>query len=398
MGALLEMSRTEADRPSNYLNLKSENEKLLRELDFSRYGQLGPILKANIVERITAAERTDRKNAYSKYVKPIEAELGASIAGKLMLSQYDISLGQLDQFRARVDSALLQNGSLSSEDRIDRTDLIIFFTMLAVAAEKWQEADKLLSQTESKLADVTSEERKRQLTLIETLKAIKDVNLGVTTEYEKLAGQGFSGYVCAEYLAITSVFNAIAGKAADDPIRQRMLPILLGGFERISTGGIAGFEFFNNWGFMADEAGNYDLAISRYAEALKYEGDHTWALLNWGKAAALSGDLAGAREKFRESLAIGTIPAAIKNLLLTLDALVDMSGYSETFIKYHESISILDLEARSYLELLAMRSACKQGKKSTATILRPDEALVIEGKEYETKAFDYRSCELGPAH
>jgi tetratricopeptide (TPR) repeat protein len=398
MGAQLEASRTQADRYFNYEDLKPENEKLLRELDFSRYGELGSILKATIVERITTAEKIDLKSAYSKYVMPIEAELSSSVAGKLMLSQYDVSLGQFDKFRARVNSALLQNASLAKEDRIDETDLTIFFAMSAIDAQAWQEADKLLSQTESKLvADANSEERRKQVILIRTLKAIKDANLGTTTEYEKLAGQGFSGYVCAEYLAIISVFNAVAAKAVDDPTRQRMIALILDGFERISMGGIRGFEFFNLWGYAADEAKDYKVAISKYEEALKYEGDHAWALLNWGKVAFEDGDLITARKKYQESLAIGVVGNAVRGLLVTLYEQKNMSEYNDMFAKYREKLSAFNLEIRSRFELRALKAACKQGKQSVTTILRPDEMLIIEGKQYEPKTFDYGSCELRPA-
>jgi tetratricopeptide (TPR) repeat protein len=397
MGAQLETSRTQADRYSNYLNLRSENEKLLRELDFSRYGELGPILKATIVERIKTAERISRKSAYSKYVAPIEAELNSSIAGKLMLSQYDLSLGQIDNFRTRVNNTLSQNASLPNEDRINEADLIIFFSGVAIGAEQWQEADKLLSQTETKLNEANSEERRKQVALISTLKAIKDVNLGVTTGYEKLAGQGFYGYVCAEYLAIASVFDVVAAKAVDEPIRQRMMAIILAGFERVSMGGIEGFEFFNNWGHAANQAGDHKLAISKYKEALKYEGDHVWALLNWGNAAFADGDFTGAREKYQESLAIGPVPNAIRGLLVTLYALRDMSAYSDTFNKYHQEIFVFDLKERSYLELFALRAACSQGMKPSSTVLHPDEALTIEEKQFGLEAFDYVSCDLKPA-
>src|SRR6185436_7743710 len=80
LSAQLEMSKQISNLPPNDVKFKPENERLLRELDFSRFGELGPIVKATIMGRIAAGNFEESSAVYSKYIESIETELDSSLA------------------------------------------------------------------------------------------------------------------------------------------------------------------------------------------------------------------------------------------------------------------------------------------------------------------------------
>jgi tetratricopeptide (TPR) repeat protein len=157
---------------------------------------------------------------------------------------------------------------------------------------------------------------------------------------------------------------------------------------------VVGFQFYNLWGMAENFAGHHQAAMEKFTKALRFEGDHSWALLNWGNSAFADGDLKLARKKYFESLDKTVVPMAVKGLLVTLKKQDDFIGYFDVFRKYGPALSAFEYADRSELELFALSSACRQGKAAPQSILRPGEGLLHNNKVYQRKDFNGLTCLL----
>jgi hypothetical protein len=399
----LENSRTAADASPNYTALEPVNEMILKHTDFSRYGDTAAVMRLFVSQRLMQAElfralNSDKKSPdpqqmYAKYVAPYARELEQSIDGQILLSLYDISLGYTGRFRTRLDHILEGNVEQDSEGRFTDIELIAFFRTVLIQQQKFKEAEQLLSLPQIKNIDLADLDPKLAIEL-RSLQALQNVYLGDTSTFEQLVDEGFGGHLCAEYIAINGLNQLLTTAALEPAFKQKLLDLMTPGLVRMEDQKVVGFQFYNLWGMAENFAGHHQAAMEKFTKAIRFEGDHSWALLNWGNSAFADGDLKLAKKKYFESLDKAVVPMAAKGLLVTLKKQDDFIGYFDVFKKYGAALSAFKYADRSELELFALSSACRQGKAAPQSILGPGEGLLHNDKVYQRKDFNGLTCLL----
>jgi hypothetical protein len=398
----LENSRTAADLDSNYVALEPINKRILNQTDFSRYGDTAAVMRLFVLERLMKAElfrafsekkSLDPQQVYAKYIAPYTKELERSIDGRIVLSLYDINLGYTGRFRTRLDNILAGNVARDTEGRFTDIELIAFFRTVLIQQQKFKEAEQLLSLPQIRNIDLADLEPKLAIEL-RSLQALQNVYLGDTSAFERLVDERFGDHLCAEYFAINGLTQLLTTAALDPVFKQKLLDLITPGLVRMEDHKVVGFQFYNLWGMAENTAGHPQAAMEKFAKAVRFEGDHSWALLNWGNSARIDGDLKLAKKKYYESLDKGVVPMAVRGLLLTLKKQDDFIGYFDVFRKYSAALSSFEHAERSDFELYALSSACRQAKTAPPSILRPGEGLLNNDKVYQRKDFNSLTCLL----
>jgi hypothetical protein len=395
LASRLEMSRTVADQLFSYQELATENAKLLQKVDFGRYGEAGLGMKLAIIGRLLLSE-PNSEDAYNKYILPITSDLGASFVGTVWLASYDIAFGKLSESDALLDKIFSYDVRRETGGRADEHRMYFYFAALLVEVRQWDRVSKLLSKFKLD-GDGNVDMEPRTLTELRTLNAIADLNLGKSATYEKLAAAEFYGHYCAEYVAISKVRDWVeAAAASDSATATRLIHLMTEGLDRIAANGLRSFEFFNFRGVMEDKAEHPAAAQENYQRALQYDGDHSWALLNWGRSLLLESKASEAAAKYRESLTHIILPAAVDGLLRSLYAQDDEDEFLRVFNnrKYADPVAAMPLKNRSSLQAAATIFSCRTNKPLQLSMLKPDELMFHNNKPQKRSDFDAKTCKF----
>lgn len=181
-------------------------------------------------------------------------------------------------------------------------------------------------------------------------------------------------------LARLGSFLASRAGEGQSVIRQELLREADLHFKAAEEKGMTGFRFYNQWGTVLNGLVEYDEAIRKYEEAMKYYGDTAWALLNIGNVLYQKRMFKDAERKYRDSLRIATVPKAIQGYLLSqFYAASQIQDATERAAKYTEFLSnatyygrqIGDNMKKLWLPIYAVASyaQCSMGKKEEAVAL-----------------------------
>ncbi len=399
---LLEASRSTADTWDWYSRFEDYNRRLLKELDFSAYGDSAAFVKLTVAQRLAATERLkkqrrgeriDQSALFDAYVKPYSKELEKSIPGEITLLVMDAKYGRKQEFERRLHSLLdrVQILRIPGVRGVITRDNIAFLglsMMLAVgdipAAKRFVASERF----EKWIPENRFQEAGRQALL-----AVLEVAEGNLIKYRTLVGLDFFKNPCAEYLLVGQIGGLNGAGLVDYSKNKPLLDLVRNSFSRLEKSGIKSFEFYEQWANLERISDNPKGAMALHEKALKFEGQHSWALLNWaGKALDLK-ELDVAREKYAASLKINVIPNAVDGYLRTLALLNESEEYLDSFNKYGPALSDFDVSRRSLLEAHALVVACNLGRVPKISLLAPGQSIVIEGKSYR---FEKSSCNMVP--
>ena len=350
------------------------NQKLLREMDFNLYGDTGTLLKLLISDRLARAERSTQEDfgiepndlqLFQRYILPIAADLEHSTDGQFALAILDLKYGLMEEFDMRVRQLLSEDLYKTTNGRVHNMDLASFFIIGLIDNNQWEVAQQLASSDEIIQTNLFQVTPKSALIRM-SIKAVIDAKQGNSETYIDLPKNRFKNYPCVEFMTI----NLMERIVRNSQQRRDLSRLIVESFPKLEAAGITSFEFYNEWGVAETEDGDYDGAIQKFERALKFDGDHAWALLNWGFAAQQKGDMELARTKYSESLAEATILNALYGLLSSLTELHDGEGYLDAFEKYASLLhQASDYEHRSAYQAIASMFGCHLGNTNVPDIL-----------------------------
>ncbi len=397
----LEFSKSHADRNSKYIEFESNNQMLLEEIDFRRYGDLAVLLQTFLAERIVIAEcykagkSCNYFDLHEKYIGKYRKDLERTTPGQMLLTFLDIRRGDMSSYRQQLNNLLDQETHLATGDNsVSTLDFVSFVLALLLEVKQFDEANKLLSTPRISRLDPNKAAEKTAIVFRSVL-AILKVQQGDPSEYQQLIAEHFRGMPCAEWMTTSKIYYMWKSGALDRSTMPTLSNTMSKSFSHIEKDGLRSFDFYNTWGNIESNAGNYMSAYKKFEHALLFEGDHGWALLNWGWAALKThGELALARRKFLESLEIGTIPSAVHGLLITLWQQEDGKAFLDIFEKYSETLKdVYEHPVRSNLERGAIYFSCRLRMSRKLSILHRDEGVLFNGVTHRRDQFQKEVCE-----
>lgn len=401
----LDFSKSQADLKYKYIGWEEVNKLLLEKLDFSHYGVFEIINKALLTGRIVRAEcyKAGKKcnkdiyaNLHKQYIGKYLDDLEKTIPGQRLLLMYDIQLGNMDLFHTHLKHFLEKNQSHFYDEPVSTFDFISFLIELLIEVKQYDEANKLANSKAINSYDLN--QLPAQSTIVfRSLRSILKLHNGDLSEYQQLVTEDFNNYPCAEWL---TSFRVHEMWRMDEKTRNKM-PALIrtisDSFGQLERSGLKSSAFYNTWGIIEDEAGNYKSAFKKYDQALKFEGDHSWILLNWGVAALNDGNFDLARDKYQKSLEFGLVPNAAHGLLRALWGQGDSKAYLENFEKYSEAIKdAYEYPVRSEFERAAITFSCGLEGSIKSSVLDPKDGILIEGKIIPREEFKKMTCTTRP--
>ncbi len=380
IGGYLENSKTNADINAKYKFFRSHNQALLNQLDFSSWGAQAAVIQALIANRIVRAEcvdACDEKYIRAKYLDPYRAELQKTSAGQAVLMMLGTE-ADLDNFINRLANLQYEEITPNDNGTVNKFDVILLAVNRLFNEQKYDKVLQIIDNPQV-LKLVGSGSPNTEMAFRE-IHASLHVLQGDFGEYQQLLKENFGDLPCAEWDTTSFLDSELKNNKAFNTAQQEQLTRLLSeSYSRLEKNGIKNFHFYNNWGNFEKRNGHYESAYHKYDQALHYEGDHTWALLNWGYAAVGNQDYPLAREKFLESLQRGTIPETVYGLLRTLAAQNDRKVYLDNFERYFKKLKSFKLVERSMIEQHAILISCQlTGKPPKVSVLATNEGIIVE--------------------
>ncbi len=397
----LDFSKSHDDIKYRYIYWEWANKLILEKMDFRRFGDLETLTKAILMERIVLAEcykagkKCNKKfyiNLHGKYIGRYLKDLEKSIPGERLLLMYDIRFGNLDLFRTHLNHFLEKNQSQIHEDQIANFDFISFLIELLIEEKQFDEVNKLASSEIINSYDL-NQLPVQSTTIFRSLNSILKLHNNDLSEYQQLISENFNNYPCAEWLTTTRIYQMWDTEFQAKNKMPSLIKTISESYGRLEISGLKSFGFYNQWGIIENDAGNFESSYKKYEQALKFKGEHSWALLNWGSVALAHGDFVLAREKYQKSLEIGLVPNAAHGYLRTLWGQGDGEAYLESFEKYSEIIKdAYEYPVRSEFERAAITFSCGLAKPIQTSVLEPKEGILIEGKVIPREEFKKMAC------
>lgn len=146
-------------------------------------------------------------------------------------------------------------------------------------------------------------------------------------------------------------------KVSKEEIAKKAIRLLTSWHEN----GFGNFRFYNFFGSVASEIGEFDVARDMYNNALDYPGDHSWAYLNAGNAAVKDGQAEQALDLYEKSLDVALIPNAVYGLLSSLYVSEKHKLFVQHFKRYRSMLQDLSFEKKKKFSAMLMKSACHSG-------------------------------------
>ncbi len=404
LSSQLDFSKTQSNIISKYVFFEKHNQMLLDELDFRPFGQYGVIVKTAIANRVLKAKCyvNCSNKIVDGYIGNYRKELEKSPYGQITLLFLDSSRSDMSFFYSALERLLKKDLRKETDGLFSNLEVALVASSGLIQRGEYHEALKILETPLPKTFDFEIEP-KISVTAYYSLKAGLKALQGDLTEYKQIQAENFGGIPCAELIVTSALSQAISEREKykiniTKSQLSELVTDLLASYERLEKNGIMSFIFYNQWGSIEKENGDYKTAYKKYEQALRFEGDHDWVLLNWGYAALTNGEFQLAREKFLQSLKFGEAPSAVKGLLLTLWYQGDKKVFVDKFEKYSESLSVYSHAERSDLERGAIAFSCELGLKLTKSVLSQDEGIIFEGKTMPRLQFKKMFCASGTVH
>jgi tetratricopeptide (TPR) repeat protein len=394
----LELSRSHASAREDYRNWERFNAELLESTNFSRYRALAPLVKAGVTQRLMLGElarlqdegkgNADLRSLYKKYFSPLQKDLEATWDGTTALALIEMQIGERASFSKRVE-VLIADSSVPLHWRYES---IGFFGLATALEGDFEDAEHILHRlnVNDGEADGMSSDI---IALVNAAWAIINVSKSDISTYRKVVKNEVTIAPCFEFFVTSKINEFIRKSIVPASANKVLIPLMAESIQKLGNSEIKSFDFFNEGGTILSSAGNYAAAYRNYEEALKYEGDHTWAWLNWGSAALHANDLSVAREKYEKSLSLGTVPAAAFGLVVTLAHQGEHEAYLAALKKYASVIlPIYSHAQRSDLERYAMAITCGESGKYSPLVIRETEGIILDGKPFDIQIGRRRIC------
>lgn len=400
----LERSRTFASRRPLYVQWEAANRQILAETDYKRYGDLAIFLKVGVAERIFAAElfrgmkvgapQTNPAALHKKHLGKYEDELAKTPAGRIGLTLLDIRRGDMKAFALRLDGLLKERVVRADGEIVSPIDIASFAAAVLIEEGHYGEAGKILLSPRW-TADGIDRSKADSAMLFRALRSVVRVSQGDPSEFSALVDGRLGAFPCIQYMASSHVYDAWRFGRVDKAAHPDLLRALRVSFGQLEKSGLRNFAFYNTWGTLETEAGDPEAAFGTFEKAMRYEGDHEWALLNWGNAAIQAGKTDLAREKYAKSLKLGTIPKAVAGLLNALLGQEDATAYLDAFEKYALALGVFDHPVRSDLERIAIIFSCRIDRPLKTSVLRQGERIVLQGETMAPDDLRREACAPG---
>lgn len=401
IGTQLERSRTHASRGAAYTQWEAVNRQILAETDYRRYGQLASLLKVGLAERIVMAEIHRKRAAgasqqetaalHRKHLGEYENELSRTVAGRIVLTMLDIRRGDMTAYARRLDDLLKEDVIRTPGRTVPHVDLVSFLAMILLEEGRYEEAGKILASP--RWADHGIDRSNTDSAIVfRALRSVVRVAQNDPSEFTALVDGRFGERPCAQYMASSLIDTSSRLGGQDAAALTDLLKTLRRSYEHLERSGLRSFAFYNAWGSLETRVGDPEAAFGKFEKAMRYEGDHEWALLNWGLAALNANRLDVAREKYAKSLEIGTVPMAVLGFMNVLIRQEDAGAYLDAFEKYTDVLGVFDHAYRSDFERFAIIFSCRAGRPLKSTVLRRGELIALQGETIQLDEVRREAC------
>ena len=385
LSSQLDFSKTQANIESKYKFYEKDNQMLLEELDFRSFGQYGVILKTLIANRILRAKCyvNCSNNIVDAYISNYRKELEQSPYGQITLLFLDSSRSDMSYFYTTLDQLLKKDLRKETDGLFSNLEVALVAASGLIQSGNYKEALKILETPLPKTFDFELEP-KTSVIAYRSMKAGLKALQGDFSEYKQIQAENFGGIPCAE-LIVTGALSQAVSKREKHKINitkgqiSELVTNLIASYERLEKNGINSFIFYNQWGIIEKENGDYQVAYKKYEQALRFEGDQAWVLLNWGWAAFEAKDYSQSIKKFRESLMTVLVPSAVYGLLNSLSANNDSKQYLIAYKQYFEVLTeIKDENLKIQFSQMAYAHQCRIKDKSEFNLLIEKTHLGLE--------------------